>query len=251
MPNPGKKRKTASQVSRRKGVARPHKPRAIRPKAPVSAPPAAPALPAPATSLPSPWATAWLHPRQTVANVLARNPRQGIIPLSFVKGSAQIFGSVSLYHLGNHMEAWAILLMTAVLAFPAGYVGIYVQGWIYEVVGYLLGGQGKGEQTRVAAAWCCVPEILSVPANVGMLLLFGSTVFMHPLPQTDNPLVLGLSMVVFGLFLLSLAVWVLILALGALAEVHRFTLWRAFWTLLIPSAVWGIFMVLFNRMGAM
>jgi Yip1 domain len=114
-----------------------------------------------------------------------------------------------------------------------GVVFLYIGAAILTWSGGLIGGVASNVEMRAAMAWSQVP---GVAAAIVLLI----TVLMGvPVPQVIGSTLPSIDPAFYKVLLveLVLGLWSGIIGLYCIAEVHRFSTWRAFWTTLIPALV--------------
>jgi hypothetical protein len=168
-----------------------------------------------------------------------------VVPLAAISGIANMLE----YAIGN---SWGdTLLLPAILAIVLmigpilGCFGMYLGGLIYRWSGGILGGKASSEEVRAAIAWSSIPSIASGLLSIPIIFIFGSETFTTETPRFDAyvqntrsiGLLLSLVLIGLGLASIGLFLWRIFLLLRCLAEVHRFSSWRACTALLIPAAI--------------
>lgn len=173
----------------------------------------------------NPWFSIWLHPRETIRQVVDTDPGRWLFPLVLSGGAA---GGV----MGGFLQAAekipqapkaVLLLACAVVGMALALVGLLTSGWLYRWVGSWLGGQANGAQVRAVIAYREIPNLwlftLWLPAVLaaaaGLVILAG---------------ILGLLLAVGAVVVFF---WDLVIMSRMLGEVHRFSGWKGFSTILI------------------
>ena len=160
-----------------------------------------------------PLCSVWVRPRATIRAVVDRGA-SGTTVL------AGIFGLVVALSIVAQNQNVARSLRFDLIPLPVGFVcGIaflYVMGVLLRWTGNRLGGSGEGAAVRAAIAYSLVPLILSE----ALLALY---YFVWP-GQTPPS-----SEVAFALELVgaTLVIWSLPIFFVSLAEVHKFSIWKA------------------------
>lgn len=166
----------------------------------------------------NPWSQIWIHPRKTLRSILSTNPQRVIIWLALLGG---LISSLSFVHLlegeGKTLAIIAILVAGAIL----GLIHLYFGGWLYQLTGSWIGGQGSFTDVKCAVGWSNYPFIIS--SLFGILSLF----------TLAHPWVLAL----FGIVNLILAVWGLVIFFNLISEAHRFSIWKGILCFLIAFAL--------------
>jgi hypothetical protein len=142
--------------------------------------------------------------------------------------------SAAMSDSSNLPALWPVWVAMDVTAQAVvGVLFLYVGAAILTWSGGLLGGVASGVEMRAAMAWSQVPGIaaaivlvIAVLMGVPVPQLMGST-----LPHIDPAFYKVL------LIELVLGLWGGIIGMYCIAEVHRFSTWRAFCATLIPAVV--------------
>ena len=170
----------------------------------------------------NPWTSLWLQPRQVIREIVDNRPRYLVLPLAIAAGASEVFSRVLFRENAAGVPGPLILLAALLLGGLLGLIGIYVFGWLYRWVGSWLGGQGSAEQVRTAIAWAGIPSLVG-----GILGLLAGAAGIRQ----------GVGLGVLVIIWLILRIWQLIISCQMLGEVHRFSAWKGFGTLLIPGAL--------------
>jgi hypothetical protein len=168
----------------------------------------------------TPWVMICTSPRETIRAIVDTDPRRRFVMLALLAGLA-----------GAVFQPGSAVWYVAVVAPLASLVGLWVSGWLVSWTGGLLGGVASPVEVRAALAWAEVPNILAA-------VIAGPTlVFLGAGEETFAPV----ARAVFGILV---GIWVSILNLVCVSEVHRFSLWRALGATLLAGLVVGVPVVL-------
>ena len=201
----------------------------------VVPPPLVPPPPQEAEGPLNPWTSIWTRPRATLRLVIETDPRRWIFALAALGGIDYGLSLASAPGVGD-VHPPAVLFAAAVAAGArVGLLSLFVMTALARAVGAWLGGHGTARDVMAAIAWSQVPSIFSLLLWAPRAVLLGTAVF-QPTPPSleDNPpaaLFIGLLALAEAI----LAFWGFVIAVMCVAEAHRFTSWRAFWTLMIAG----------------
>jgi len=163
-------------------------------------------------------------------------------------GIGQYLDKASSNNVGDRWSFSAIILLSLIIGPLRGVVTLYVGGVIFGWIGRLLGGQGSTVEVRAAIAWSQTPLIWVSLLWIPELWLFGPEMFTANTPIIDsNPLLL-FTLFGFGVIEIIVGLWVFVVFLKCLGEVHRFSAWKALATTLLPLVV--IFVLITVLAGA-
>lgn len=191
---------------------------------------------------PSPWATAWFHPRQTVRTILSKGLyHHGFYTIGFLIGFNRLLELAGLRHWGENLKLWLIVAGCMILGWPIGFLYIYIQGWLYGIVCRALGGEGRTMQTTTAVAWGNITYLVSMVLNLLVICFVGQSVYTRGFDINSVGLFEAGVMIFAGLGFLLNSAWHFVLLTGTLTEVHKFKWWRAALAVLIFYAVGILF----------
>lgn len=198
----------------------------------------------PVKAVRSPWLTIWTKPRRTVRAFLdSENPRRNMIWLAWAAGFLSSLNRASSQNTGDHMSVPAIVLLSIVTGIIAGLFTLYAGSYLLKITGRWLGGSGSTEDLQTALArGLCMPAILTGVLWLPELLLLGNEMFTTETPLLESPIIL-LIYTILLLLEVVLAVWSAIITLKAIGEAHRFSAWKALFSILLPVF---ILLVLFS-----
>ncbi len=173
----------------------------------------------------NPWVSIWLHPRQTIREVLARGWGRYAIWIAAAAGAANMVMMVMVtsYSVG---KAAAEVLGIAIAGAIWGVIVLYLVGWILRWVGGWLGGKASTADVRAALAWVDVTTLY--------IFVFWLVVVAATGGRVDT------GMGVLFLVVFVVVIWAFVLKCHTLAEVHQFSVWKGLGTQLILSTLLGI-----------
>ncbi|WP_202079487.1 Yip1 family protein [Caldalkalibacillus salinus] len=173
--------------------------------------------------------TIWTKPKVTVRKLVNTNPRYMVILLVILSSVSGVL-SQGLTDISSAMFAlWLGLALVGGLV--AGFIAFFFLSALYKWVGSWIDGQASHRETRTVYAWSNLPLIVAnIILFLGVLIL-GPHVMNNPL-MTDNAATAVITALVL-LIQLALFIWSVVILVGGLSEVHRFSNWKAFATLLI------------------
>ena len=185
----------------------------------------------------TPFLSIWTEPRATIRRIVDTDPTRYVIALVAIgPGLNALAGqwSKAMSSTANLSVLWPLwVALSVAIQAVLGVVGLFIGGAILKWSGGLLGGVASSVEVRAAMAWSQIPGIafeiilvIAVLSGVPMPQALGGA-----LPHIDPAFYKVLVVeVVLGL-------WGGIVGLYCLAEVHRFSAWRAFCSTLIPALV--------------
>jgi hypothetical protein len=186
----------------------------------------------------SDYARIFVSPRATIRAIVDRNPRDRVIAIAAIAGfvgalaAAIQFRSPSAFAIGKQSiptiapaTLWKIRLYQVIVSPIIAVLFLYIRGSILRWSGTLFGGTAKTVEVRAALAWSLVPAILTSLILVAFTLIHPPP----PLAASDPHMAWAAMMGDRPHFALSMVLWLytFVIALNCVAEVHRFSAWRA------------------------
>jgi hypothetical protein len=177
------------------------------------------------------WFTIWYEPRATMRRIVDTDPRKFVRAIYFVVGAiGAIYSQVAPVsadlsaNLPHVPRLGPIGVVIAVLF--SGLVSIitfYGLAALYRWSGAILGGTATRIEMRSAVAWSQVPGIYLQVVNIVTAIL-GFDV--ATTPSSVSP---------YGVVESIIGIWVLVISLKCVGEVHHFSAWRALGAFLLGT----------------
>jgi|HubBroStandDraft_4_1064222.scaffolds.fasta_scaffold533159_1 hypothetical protein len=185
----------------------------------------------------TPFFTIWTEPRATIRRIVETNPTSNVIALAAIGpavGALANQWSKALDDTAKLSALWPIeVAFSVAFASVLGVVSLFISGVILRWSGGLLGGVASRVEVRAALAWGQVPAIA---AEIILLLAVLQGIAI-PHPTAATMLQIDPSFYKVGIVEGVLTIWGSIVVLYCIAEVHRFSAWRAFCATLIPALI--------------
>ncbi|ARN81611.1 signal peptidase I [Methylocystis bryophila] len=114
----------------------------------------------------SPWRSLWLSPGDTIARVVAENPRRNVLALAAVSGAVEALCLLDGELLGAPLASLPqasnvpVLVLVTVAGALGGVVNLYLSGFLINLAARLFDGEGSPLTTRAALAWSSPPSAL-------------------------------------------------------------------------------------------
>ena len=168
------------------------------------------------------WRTIWTEPRETVQRVRRGDAAWFVIAVAWCSGVLDLLQSAAMR--GSLKPNWGVfaLFLVLVLGPLAGFAHLGIAGPMAAGLGKILGGRADTSDARVALACGTLPELLALPLWIPVLAVYGLEIF------TTARATPGLALLAFAGLQLLLWLWSFALRLVTLAEVHEFSVLRAF-----------------------
>jgi len=191
----------------------------------------------------NPFTAIWTRPRETVRYVIEEKPTSFIVILLILTGfTGGLSGASSEEQL---FPAVAVIFGSLLLGPLAVTAGIGIVSGIYILLGKLFGGVGTYSEMFRAVVASSIPQIWLLPMWLIWLLTSPSTFYTEIEPSVAEPDT-GLGMVI-GLVLLAVTVvigiWTFVIQCKAVGEAQRFSAWKGFFVIVIPSVLFTVVII--------
>ncbi|RCW44922.1 YIP1 family protein [Paenibacillus prosopidis] len=187
----------------------------------------------------APWLSVWVRTRETIRQFLdSSNPASNMIVIALLAGIVNALNQASSKGYLDDSSIGALIFVVIAGGMIGGLVSLYFLSFILKWTGSWLGGAGTSAELRVAVTrGINVPVIMVGILWIPELLLFGQELFTTEMPRVDaSPILTGLYYFFLGIEVI-LSVWSIIIALKAIGEAHRFSAWKALWSVIIPGII--------------
>lgn len=184
------------------------------------------------------WKSIWLEPRETVRYAIDHKTMKYAIMLVLI---ASLFDMLNVM-TQKTMPTSSFILWVIVLIPIFALIGWWIGAGIATMVGKWFGGTGRFAELKMAYAISYIPVILVGLLWIPDLLILGESLF------SDDLSVSGWRVIwqfFSGFVGVVIGIWSFIITVMAVAEAHRISGWRGFWTVVIPSAFIVIVVLIF------
>jgi len=185
----------------------------------------------------TPFFTIWTEPRATIRRIVDTDPTRYVIALAAIGPAINALAgqwSKAMDSTANLSVLWPLWVAFNV-AFQAviGVVFLYIGAVVLTWSGGLIGGVASRVEMRASIAWSQIPGIA---AEIVLLIAVLTGI---PVPQAMGGASPHFDPAFYKILFIEvvLALWGGIVGLYCIAEVHRFSAWRAFCTTLIPGLI--------------
>jgi hypothetical protein len=175
------------------------------------------------------WFSIWYRPRATIRAIVDTDARKFVLGLAWFAGalaglnSQVMLATVDLPSNLPHLPRFGPfgIAMVALFSGLLSVASIYGLGALYRWAGAMLGGTATAVEVRAAIVWSQVPELYL------MTVIIIATVFGFNTPTVPP------STSLFSIVESIVGIWVFVISLKCLGEVHRFSAWRALGAILV------------------
>ncbi len=180
----------------------------------------------------NPFLSTWMHPKQTARYMIdAKSIGYAILVMSIAYIGAMLTGLIDSDFLLN-VSPWIIVLFCVILAPISAIIGTAFSTLIFWLVGKLFKGSATFSEMFKGLSLAGVPFIALIPFYLIWLFTSPESLmdanYMESAPWIFWPSILMTAVT---------SIWSMVITVGVVAEAHRFSNWKAFFTVLIPSIV--------------
>ncbi len=193
------------------------------------------------------WLSILMRPRATIRVLADQGSLRHVILLAVLGGFAHTVLRSFVRRAGNLFTIRILLVLCAATGVVLGMAGVFLGGLLFRWTGRWFGGRASAREVRTALAWSAVPRVWALLLWVPLLVYFHGDLFraksLQMGPHAPGEIVLkvvGVTQLVFG-------AWSLVICLLGIAEVHRFSLWRAVAAVLSGVSLIGLPLLLLMR----
>jgi len=187
----------------------------------------------------NPFFSIWLSTRKTVRYVLDHKPMKYSLALAAIAGIPNSLNAGS--ELSNVFELpFGMLILGILIVGPLlGLLGWAISTVVYTLVGKLFRGSGTYREMGQAMGVVMIPAIWMTPFWILSSIFILNDIFLmnDPMDFSAGALVWSL---VSSLIILVFSIWIIVIQSKAIGEVHQFSSWKGFGTLIIPAITFGI-----------
>ena len=168
----------------------------------------------------NPWKEVWLHPRSTIKAILKYDPKYMVLPLAALAGIAN---NALDFEALDVIIGGSSFIGSVFVAAILGIVSLYISGFLLSLTGKWIGGKADALKLRATIAWASVPVVAS-------LVLF------IPLFFALNSELMGI-IALSGIVLTILGIWSLVLQVGMISEIQKFSIGKTILNIILAVIV--------------
>lgn len=183
----------------------------------------------------NPWVKIWTSPKVTIKKIVAHNPKYFFSLLCFIYGLAWCFSMAQTLMLGHYYNVVSLVVVSALLAFPIGYVFLSISTAFFWLAGKVFKGKADYYSIRAAVSWSNVPTLLTLLTWLVLIVRYGSNIFISASPEMTT----AVSISDICMVLQAIAgVWAVVILVGSYAQVQSFSNWKSVGCFVIASCLW-------------
>ncbi|WP_318614422.1 Yip1 family protein [Sporosarcina sp. YIM B06819] len=188
------------------------------------------------------WTSIWLEPRETVRYAIDHKTMKYAIMLVIIAGLFDVLNAATQNNLGATFTSPSFFIWLIVLSPVLGLIGWWIGAGIATMVGTWFGGTGTFAELKMAFAISYIPVILGGLIWIPDLLILGKSLFVEDFTVSGWRLIWQFFSGFVGIVL---GIWSFIITVMVVAEAHRISGWRGFWTVVIPGVLLVIVLSIF------
>jgi hypothetical protein len=184
----------------------------------------------------------WTQPKKTIRRVIDSNPDSKLWLLSIIYGLPMMFYYAQQASLGQNNNIPLILVVCAMGAIIFGYIGINIGAFFLHFTGKWIGSKSTFKEVRAAVAYSNVTNLVSIIIWFLLMAMVGNQVFMIDFPYAASVGAMGGLMSLIFIVQFVVAIWSLVIFVGALAEAQKFSNFKAVINVLLPIGLMVAFL---------
>lgn len=194
----------------------------------------------------NPFFSIWLSTRKTIRYVLENKSLKYALIIAAIAGIPNGFNAFESLSAIFNFPFLVLILVSLVIGPFLSLLGVGISTLIFTFVGKWIGGVGTFGEMAKAMGVVTIPAIWLSPYFIL------SSVITYSGNQVDPLSVISASMIIWMIFsaliMIVFAIWMIVIQSQSIGEVHQFSSWRGFATLVIPSIVFFIIVFIFVMM---
>ena len=187
-----------------------------------------------------PFFSTWLHPKKTAQYLIDHKKWTYTLIFVLLGGIASCITGLEASDFYPTYSTW-LLLLACIIAGPfIGIVSVTISTFFTWLVGKIFGGKGSFEDIFKVTSLSSVPTIWIVPFMLLWMANSPQTYFDTGLKTSSVTIILA---IVFWLVSIVSGIWSFVINVAGVAIAHRFSNWKAFFTLVIPGIVFLVIII--------
>ncbi|QTD41933.1 Yip1 family protein [Sporosarcina sp. Te-1] len=190
----------------------------------------------------NPWLSIWVRPKETTRYAIEKMPMGFIMVLVAINGIFDVLDRAVAKNLGDKI-ATPLIFLIALFAGPLfGLLSWWIGSGIAYIFGKWLGGTGSFKDLRIAYGIVNIIYIIGAVVWIPDLLFIGSSLFTD---YVDGGIGTVIWLFISSFLTFIIMVWGFIALLFGVAEAHRFPVWKALLTIILPTIILVLFLAFF------
>lgn len=194
----------------------------------------------------NPFLSIWRQPRETIRYLLVNKSFWYIAIISFFGAWASgLVSSVDEKSTKDLSELtftkpnlFVEIIMSALSGVVAIFIGAAILAFFYWIIGKIFGGKGVYMDFYKGSMLTMLPYGIMLPLLLLWLIIAPNSFYGITVDSSAIDIIFTL---LFGIVAVVLTIFVFIITVVMISEVHQFSKWRAFFTMIIPIVLLVIF----------
>lgn len=191
----------------------------------------------------NPFTAIWLKTRKAVRYTIEAKSMGYAILLVVLAGIGTGLMGLQSSGLNDTVPTWLFLIGTILLFPVVGLIGTAITSAVYLVVGKLFKGRSTYPEMFKAIGAALIPYIWLAPLLLLWILIAPETYFADPFMMVEPSGAAIATSLIYGLFLIVISIWSIVIQSKAIGEAHQFSSWKGFFTILIPGLLIGLIII--------
>lgn len=192
----------------------------------------------------NPFLTIWTRPRATIRQIVARDPKQYLLPLVFLSGVGDLLDQASIHNLGAFFSVSFLVLAALLFGFLFGLFQLLISAFCVKFTGQMFNGRANQVALRAAIAWASIPAICGSILYIPEIGIFGGETFTDAVDSFEAQPLLWIPFTIIQGTAFVLGMWSFIICCHTVAELQGYrSAWTGFWNLIFAFLV-GLLLVL-------
>lgn len=184
----------------------------------------------------NPWITMWFRPKQTIRAVIEDDPTRGIIAITTALALENFFFYGHIWSIGLRPHFFWIVIFGLICSPFLGYLWVFIVSHIFFYTGSWFKGKAPLQHLKAAVAWSKIPALGILLSWICMLVMEPDEAFIYE--GGGNPYT-----TIFHFLNLVFAIWSMILLIGTIQEVQKFSLGKSLCNIVVA---WTFFSIPFT-----
>lgn len=180
-----------------------------------------------------PWLSIWVKPKQTIRAIINYNVKYRFFVLSLLYGLPTVFQTAQNLSLGSVFSLPAIILFCLILAPILGAIGLLLCTLFLTFTGKWLGGKSTFLEMRCAVSWTNSTNLVTVLIWIALMAHFKEVIFYEGFVKMPMTVAEASWLTIYFFIQLIAAVWSFVLLVLGVSEVHKFSIWKALFNIVI------------------
>lgn len=187
----------------------------------------------------NPFISVWFSTRKTVRYALENKTLGYSVALAAISGIASAINGANELGKSFEISFWILILGILLLGPLLGLLTLGISTTLFHLVGKLFQGKGTFKEMAQAMGIVMIPGIWMSPFWILSFIFTLNNMFL--INETTEFTAGAFIWLIFStLVLMFFSIWMIIIQSKAIGEVHQFSSWKGFATLIIPSILLGI-----------